>query len=252
MAREVFLRCEHKYIITLNEFNLLKQAFSAYTEPDEYNTQGAPYSISNIYYDTFDSFLIRNSLASPKYKEKLRLRAYGTPNEASEVFLEIKKKYKGKVNKRRTLLKLREAYSFIDTGNPPDIKDYMNSRIIKELEYFIKIYSPVPKVCISYDRYAYFDRTDPSLRISFDFNIRTRRENLSLEKGSYGTPLLPEGICIMELKADLAKPLWLTEILTRYGIWHQSFSKYGTEYKKYARSDNFGNTIQHDSIFNLS
>ncbi|SHJ59205.1 VTC domain-containing protein [Geosporobacter subterraneus DSM 17957] len=45
-------------------------------EPDKYNKAQEFYTISNLYYDTKDNHLIRNSLSKPKYKEKLRIRAY--------------------------------------------------------------------------------------------------------------------------------------------------------------------------------
>ena len=51
--------------------------------------------VGNIYFDTSDDYLIRTSLSKPDYKEKLRLRAYGRPDENSEAFIEIKKKFKG-------------------------------------------------------------------------------------------------------------------------------------------------------------
>ena len=46
-----------------------------------------------IYYDTDDNRLIRSSIEKPVYKEKLRMRSYGTPCGEDRVFLEIKKKY---------------------------------------------------------------------------------------------------------------------------------------------------------------
>lgn len=77
---------------------------------DPYNIDRKPYTITNLYYDTPDDYLIRAPLSDPVYKEKLRLRAYGVPEKNSKVFLEIKKKYDGLVNKRRTALGLDEAY----------------------------------------------------------------------------------------------------------------------------------------------
>ena len=61
--------------------------------PDAYNRNGEAYRISNIYYDTENDQLIRASIEKPVYKEKLRLRAYGTPELTDNVFVEIKKKY---------------------------------------------------------------------------------------------------------------------------------------------------------------
>ena len=64
-----------------------------YMNPDAYNRNGEAYRISNIYYDTENDQLIRASIEKPVYKEKLRLRAYGTPELTDNVFVEIKKKY---------------------------------------------------------------------------------------------------------------------------------------------------------------
>ena len=68
--------------------------------PDEHGES----TICNIYYDTADYRLIRASLEKPAYKEKLRLRSYGVTEPGGEVFLELKKKYKGIVYKRRITL----------------------------------------------------------------------------------------------------------------------------------------------------
>ena len=110
------------------------------------------------------------------------------------------------------------------------IKEYMNLQVIRELEYFLKIYNLSPKVYLAYDRIAYFEKDNKDLRISFDMNIRSRRYDLALELGDYGENLLPDGMYLMEIKTSLAKPLWLTHALTELKIKRNSFSKYGTEF----------------------
>jgi len=204
-------------------------------EPDFHNIGRKPYIISNIYYDTSDDFLIRHSLSKPLYKEKLRLRSYGIPGEEDKVFLEIKKKFNGKVNKRRTKLTLDEAYEFLETGKPPEVKSYMNEQVLKELEYFLQIYDLKPKLYLAYDRIAYFEKNNADLRVSFDMNIRSRRYDLKLENGDFGDLLLDEGMYLMEVKTSLAKPLWLTHMLDELEIRRRSFSKYGTEYTNMIR-----------------
>lgn len=232
MAIEVFNRYEHKYILDRDTFLKVVKIMDEYMEIDTHNIGYKPYTIANIYFDTPDDYLIRTSLSKPKYKEKLRLRAYGVPCVDSKVYLEIKKKFNGIVNKRRTTLKLHEAYDFIKTGKRPEIKEYMNVQVLKELEYFLKIYDLSPKLYLAYDRIAYFDRNNADLRISFDMNIRSRRYDLALEAGDYGEKLLPDNIYLMEIKTALSKPLWLTHMLSELDIKRKSFSKYGTEFRK--------------------
>ncbi len=231
MAIEVFNRYEHKYLLDEKTYKKVIKVMDTYMELDKYNKNHRPYTIANIYFDTQDDYLIRHSLEKPDYKEKLRLRAYGVPNESTKVYLEIKKKFNGLVNKRRTTLKLKEAYDFVKTGIAPLHKDYMNTQVVNEISYFLTCYDLSPKVYLAYDRIAYFEKGNPDLRISFDQNIRSRRCDVALEDGDFGEQLLDDNVYLMEIKTSSAKPLWLTNMLTQLNIKRSSFSKYGTEFK---------------------
>ncbi len=230
MAIEIFNRYEHKYKLDTETFHKVLEVMDRHMVLDPHCENHSMYTIANIYYDTADNALIRESLQKPTYKEKLRLRAYGVPDMDTKVFLEIKKKYRGLVNKRRTTLTLREAYDFAETGEKPELKDYMNGQVLSELDYFINSRELIPKVYIAYDRLAYFEKGNDDLRISFDTNIRTRRQDVALEAGDHGTRLLDNDTWLMEIKTSLAKPMWLCEMLSELEIKRSSFSKYGTEY----------------------
>jgi len=232
MAIEVFNRCECKFLLNDIQFHNIENQLKDYMELDKYNKNNEFYTISNIYYDTDDNQLIRNSLSKPKYKEKLRLRAYGVPEPDQKVFLEIKKKVCGLVNKRRTTLRLMEAYDFVNTGIQPELKSYMNKQVLNEIGYILKIYELKPKLYLAYDREAMFCKDNHNLRITFDKNIRTRRHDLKLEMGDYGENLLNEGQWLMEIKTENSIPLWLTKLLSDNKVFKTSFSKYGTEYKE--------------------
>lgn len=233
MAQEVFNRYEHKYKLDKDTFQKVIPIIEEHMEPDCHNKYHLPYTIANIYYDTDDNLLIRNSLASPLYKEKLRLRSYGIPDRDAIVFLEIKKKFNGIVNKRRTKISLSDAEDFVKTGVITENRGFMNTQVIKEISYFLKLYDIKPKLYLSYDRIAYFEINNPDLRISFDFNIRSRRQNLTLYSDEFTTPLFNEEIYIMEIKTSFSKPLWFTQMLSMFNIKRCRFSKYGTEYKNF-------------------
>lgn len=237
MAIEVFNRYEHKYILTEKQMDKIMPVIDAHMTMDKFCKNHQTYTIANLYFDTDEDILIRRSLEKPVYKEKLRLRSYGVPNKDSKVFLEIKKKFKRVVNKRRTKLMLEEAYDFCNTCKKPEYHEYMNGQVCSEIEYFLKYYHVKPKVYIAYDRLAYFEEGNPDLRISFDTNIRTRRTDLRLEAGDHGEHLLPDGLWLMEVKTSKAKPLWLCNILDELGIKRTSFSKYGTEFKRRVKSE---------------
>ena len=81
MAIEVFNRHESKFLIDRAIYKELEHRLLQYMDLDEYNKDHESYTISNIYFDTEENHLIRNSISKPKYKEKLRLRAYGVPTK---------------------------------------------------------------------------------------------------------------------------------------------------------------------------
>jgi hypothetical protein len=236
MAIEVFNRYENKYLMDTKAFYAIFNRLTEYMELDAYNKDDKFYSISNLYYDTEQHTLVRNSLSKPKYREKLRIRAYGVPAADAKVYLELKKKVFGLVNKRRTGLRLHEAYEFVRTGQPPAFREGMNGQVIREIEYFLSRYELRPMVYLTYDRIAMFCKGNRDLRITFDTNIRSRRHDLRLEMGDSGDPLMERGQWLMEVKAEKTIPVWLSKLLSEHRMYRTSFSKYGNEYKKSIRN----------------
>jgi len=161
------------------------------------------------------------------------------PKQDAKVYLELKKKVFGLVNKRRTALKLNEAYEFVRTGIEPEFQDYMNKQVIGEIQYFLQRYSLVPKVYLAYDRIAMFYKENRDLRITFDTNIRHRRFDVALEVGDYGDSLLRRGQWLMEVKAEKTVPVWLSKMLSEQRLFRTSFSKYANEYKKMRMGQQF-------------
>ena len=57
-------------------------------------------------------------------------------------------------------------------------------------------------------------------------------QQVSLLRGKAGEPLLEENTIIMEIKAPGEEPQWLKDILDKYGLVKQKFSKYSCAYHK--------------------
>lgn len=221
-------------------------------------------SISNLYYDTPDFRMVRRSLEKPMYKEKLRLRSYGTPENTSTVFPEIKKKAMGIVYKRRISLPYQEAVSFLsgqqiastdtcdgttqqiastDTCNgmtqqiaSTDMCDGTTQQILHELDWMLASYENLaPRVFLSYERDSYKGISDPSLRLTLDQDILFRTDRLDLREGAFGEAILLPDQTLMEVKISNAAPLWLAQALSEIGIFPVSFSKYGRAYERICR-----------------
>ncbi|MCR5556199.1 MAG: polyphosphate polymerase domain-containing protein [Butyrivibrio sp.] len=224
--KDVFERIEVKYLLDETQYKELMERLKPIAAVDGYGET----SILNIYFDTPDFKLIEKSLDKPVYKEKLRLRTYGIPEDDSNAFIEIKKKYKGVVYKRRITMPYINALDYLER----DARPPKESQISKEIDYFKHYYKGLkPAMAISYDRIALAGIEDPDLRITFDTNIRWRTKDLSLKRGNVGKDILLPGQHLMELKIAGAMTCEIARILDELNIRKTSFSKYGKGYEAY-------------------
>lgn len=221
----VFKRYELKYMLTQAQKKKILEAMAPHMALDKYGRT----TIRNIYFDTDTYRLIRHSIEKPTYKEKLRIRSYNRAEPDSTVFVELKKKYKHVVYKRRVSMPEEEAMKWICQETHCD----MATQISDEIDYFIDYYKTLhPAVFLSYEREAFYARDRSDFRVTFDDTILCRQADLSLEAEVYGTPLLPEGMVLMEIKCSGGIPLWMTHVLSEEHIYKTSFSKYGTAYQQ--------------------
>ena len=234
MAIRTFKRIEKKMLIDESLVPQIMQELSLYMNPDSYNVGGRPYEISNLYFDNDGDEIIRHSISKPVFKQKLRIRSYGVPKSDDErVFIELKKKFKGTVTKRRATLRYGDALNYINNGTVPQKLSYMDSQVMREVDDFVRLTGCYPKIYISYMRYAFFGKDDKSFRVTFDCDIISRRENLSLSAGRFGEPIFPKGKVLLEVKFSESVPLWFAQLMSKYGVSFHSNSKYGTEFKSY-------------------
>ncbi len=227
-VQTVFKRYELKYALTLEQKALLLAAMEPYMRRDRYGRC----TIRNLYYDTERFRLARQSNEKPVYKEKLRVRSYGAAAPTDPVFVELKKKYRSVVYKRRLSLPEREATAWLAEDTPPRTP----SQIASEIEAFRNYYGRLrPVVFLSYEREAFYALDGSDFRVTFDENILARTDGLSLDQGVGGTPLRDTRSVLMEVKTSGAIPLWMTAFLTEQEIYKTSFSKYGTAYRELIR-----------------
>ncbi len=222
---DVFRRYEKKYRIDRRTMKQLMEQFADKTVADQFGH----YTIRNIYFDTDNYAIIRRSIEKPVYKEKLRLRCYGDINQSGKIYLELKKKFKREVFKRRVSMSAGELDRYLEDKARPE----GSQQILQEIEYFLSYYKPHPKIFIAYDRTALSGLEDTNLRITFDENIRFRTQDLNLQAGANGQQILGCDQILMEIKIPGVMPLWLCQVLCRLEIYPISFSKVGYCYQNH-------------------
>lgn len=225
-----FKRYELKYLLTHREKENILNTMKGRMKLDSYGRV----TIRNIYFDTETFRLIRRSLEKPVYKEKLRIRSYGPVKEGDTVFVELKKKYKSVVYKRRLLLPEKEVMDSFQKGIPLPV----DSQIGKEIQYFRDYYGKlVPAVLLSYEREAFYALDGSDFRVTFDDNILYRRNDMAPMSEIYGIPLIGGSQSLMEIKTSGGIPLWMSRVLSKNHIYQSSFSKYGFAYRQMMTED---------------
>lgn len=242
-----FERKEVKYRLNPVQVRTIKQALGAYMAPDEYGQT----SITSVYYDTRNRDMISRSLEKPAYKEKLRLRTYGPRSAQAPVFVELKKKHKGIVYKRRIAVSESAAQLFMvgvpygraigrhplaDEALEAESHSAKSLQIAEEIAACVRRNGPVfSSMAILVERVAWAPLPDTrgaqaeGVRITFDERIRYR-DLFAPEGKRASVPLLAAGEAIMEVKVPGAYPLWLVRMLDDCKAYPTSFSKYGEAY----------------------
>ncbi len=242
---DTFERKEKKYLITAEQCAAIKAGLAAHMRLDDYGAT----RIDSLYLDTPDRSLICRSLEKPLYKEKLRIRSYGAFSEADTVFVEIKKKYKGIVYKRRVRMSSEGARAYVGgmtyeeaqrrfpvKGSTPERELAAGKmQISREIDAFFRRYEGLSSsMLISCLREAWCP-VDPSDvdcvdRITFDVDISYI--DLMEQASVMRRPVTAPDQVIMEIKCTGGYPIWLCDLLSSVGAYPRSFSKYGNAYKR--------------------
>ena len=221
--RSLLQRYEKKYLLNKSQYQLFLSFIRQYVDEDIHHVNHEPYFVETTYFDDDVNKLVRHSLSSPAYKEKLRLRTY---NQTMS-FLELKKKYLGQSYKLRIELNDVQKKQLLHD----DLSFFDDSMKHKELfNMFIK-YKLKPVVDVSYYRYA-FEDASIGLRITLDNDISYLYRDSEKER-------LFENAYILEIKCHQAFPVWLSKYLSEHRLHHQSLSKYGLSYLEHLKGPQY-------------
>lgn len=232
MAIEFFTRKELKYVITMDQFKELLIQMAPYMRADKHGTDGE-YTVSSLYFDNDAKGIYYDTKNKKKVRQKLRLRTYDQANLEDMAFFEIKQKMNKIVYKRRMVLSLQEAYRLLTTRNRAEMEPIRtsNEQVLREINHFRHLHQLRPEMIVSYDRKALHGIDDPDFRVTFDWNLRCRKNDLHMENGPYGLHFIDPYLVIMEVKVMHSVPLWLSKIFSDLQCEQRSASKYCTSFE---------------------
>jgi len=240
-------RYENKYLVPESLSGALRDFVSFFCIPDPKAKSGAGiYTVNSLYFDTPDLRFFSDNRNRVNERIKPRVRFFGERPEGF-VWLELKRRVKSTVWKTREQVPVDQWPEVLNPVPPSERKDRLpvELRIEHSVQNFLNVidtFGALPVVHVRYDREAYVTETDPLVRITFD-----RRLSGCMAHGS--TDLTPnpddyyffdepaacrffDSPMIFEIKCEGRFPRWVMELVERFGLIRQGFSKYCTTLDK--------------------
>lgn len=228
------MRFEFKYLVPDEYRDGIRSDIHPFVNIDKYADERIEheYTVKSIYFDSPNMDCYHGKVAGVRVRKKFRIRGYNETRENDIVFLEIKRKYENSIAKNRAPLYYRDILNLFKTY---DIDRYIlslnnNGREkddARRFFYYMRRKKLNPTVMTIYDREAFFGKFDPSLRITFDKNLRSAPGTFvtGFNVRCHPRPVLP-GSFIFELKFHGYLPNWVTQLINRYQMPRLALSKY--------------------------
>ncbi len=227
-----FNRYELKYLLDVDFAREVMKRLEDYMIPDAHGDKFGNYVLSSLYYDSDDYKFYWEKVEGLRFRRKLRIRRYEDEKKVTDktkMYVEIKQRLDRVTQKRRIVLPYKEAIAFCDEHKMPKLKDERDQLFAEEMFSMIKQYDLRPQCITSYHRRAFNGgQYDPGLRVTFDTNLRYRRNDLDLSSKQLGPFMLAPDQCVMEIKVNDRIPYWLTELAADKSFQLIRVSKYCT------------------------
>lgn len=222
-----FNRYEIKYLVAEHALAELHGELQRRMRTDE--LQREPSRITSLYYDTADLRCYWEKIDGLRFRRKLRIRVYGTPetvDDQSTTYVEIKQRVNRVTQKRRVKLTYADARVLCDErrdpGCPPEAEG-----LVAEILVLTQNLDLRPTAITSYFRQGYMgDELDLGLRITIDHRVSGRERDFYLGSSATNTLIIPPHLTIVEVKANERVPTWFTDLAAKLNLSTVRISKY--------------------------
>lgn len=218
-------RFEYKYLLSLPEYYLLRNALMPFVVPDEYTLKSPQgrYLVRSLYYDshTLKAFHERDEGIFGRIK--LRLRVYTNQyNDNETLSVELKTKQGLNMTKFSTLIPLKNYQTFLkhqtfdETLSDPVIDEFLRLKHVRNL---------TPQLIVEYEREGYQTKYGPKLRLTFDHDVSSARAKTLFDE-HLNLKLHRPNHVIFEIKCEQVRPAWIINIIKKIGLKVEPNSKY--------------------------
>ncbi|GAB4180342.1 MAG: hypothetical protein Kow00108_16650 [Calditrichia bacterium] len=219
------MRYEYKYYLTNQQAQLLLDMMTPFVREDKYlnDIPQTTYVVRSLYMDTPNLDYYHDKVEGLNIRKKVRVRCYNS--HVNTLFFEIKRKMDRKITKVRQKINIRSFTPALLTKLPYQLN--IEHSELKKIYFYITKEILRPILLVVYDRAAFHSKFYRDLRITLDYNLRTRFES-GLDKIATEDNLVPvlPGKIILEIKFTSGLPEWLINSIQILNLERQAISKY--------------------------
>lgn len=220
-------RYELKYVVAASRVPALRDAITGVCTLDRHSASAADrrYTVTSLYFDTFDLAFYRAKVDRAPRRLKLRARRY--EGKGSPVFLEVKRRDEDIVRKTRALVNGDWATSMrAPEGGDAALHDF--SAVLERTH-------AEPRLLVRYKREAWASVVDEYARVTFDSALEYQPwDELSFEGwprawlplDDAATTETAASPVVLELKFSERAPGWMMSLARRFDLMRRGFSKY--------------------------
>jgi SPX domain protein involved in polyphosphate accumulation len=233
-------RYELKYLISPELIDPIISFIRPYCRMDPFSERAKDkyYCIKTLYLDSPDYRTYWDVQEKAASRFKLRIRIYGN-DDTGLVKFEIKRRFKDICLKTTVNVHDEMWPELLELSNHKHRENSLQPDNPALLEFVGLAYRirAEPKMLISYERKAFQSTVDRYVRISFDRRIchqtkyicdfTSRPENWIYNDGFDSTGVIGPHV-VLELKLMTRAPVWIVDLVRRFGLVREGFSKYCT------------------------
>ena len=218
-------RFEFKFVLEKKIGIEIINNLSYFMKLDKNINQSGYYSIKSLYFDNLDYKDYFDVINGERTRKKIRIRRYN--NNFKDVSFEIKHKDNKIISKDRFKTTIETAVLL--TQKP---WQFSNSELSTIAFNFARNYT-IPTVTTCYNRIPLVGMISKGVRVTLDFDFRAGKEDLFYRNANISDArVLPSHIAILEVKLDKFMPSWIKNILKKYELSSETYSKYTNSIEK--------------------
>ena len=223
-AAQDLWRYELKFRLNLWQYNQVKHALVPHMKMDGFSLRAPDrkYLVRSLYYDSSDYMSYKEKVDGSFGRIKMRLRSYSdSPEDQGQVRVELKTRRGNTMVKYCSFVSHGEYEEFLRSKHWPSTED----AVLSEFERLVLVRNQSPKLLVQYRREGYEPRDRSGYRVTFDHSVKsasatTLFPNQPLFRDHYANEV------ILEVKCRHQRPLWLANVMMRYGLKYTANSKY--------------------------